>query len=159
MKNLTHLLNQILAKSVTGLFFLLLVCVLWQVLSRYLLASPSTFTDEMARLLFIWSGLLGAAYAAGQKQHLCIDLLPSTLTGVAKQRLLIVIELGCGLFALLVLVGGGSLLLTKVFSTGQLTPVMGISMAFGYAAIPVSGLFMLFYSANTLAGLIKPSQH
>ena len=133
MKHLPRQINKLLAGMVAGLFFLLLICVLWQVLSRYVLAAPSTFTDEVARLLFIWSGLLGAAYAAGQKQHLRIDLLPASLADPARKRLLIVIELCSAAFALLILVGGGSLLLIKVVSTGQLTPVLGVSMAFGYA--------------------------
>ncbi|MDP7572961.1 MAG: TRAP transporter small permease subunit, partial [Myxococcota bacterium] len=52
------------------------VNVLWQVLSRYVLGSPSSFTDELARYLLVWVGLLGSAYAAGQRLHVAVDLLP-----------------------------------------------------------------------------------
>lgn len=40
----------------------LVICVVWQVFSRYVLNQPSTSTDELARFLMIWVGLLGAAY-------------------------------------------------------------------------------------------------
>ena len=54
--------------------------VLWQVYHALRArASPSGFTDELARYLLIWLGLLGAAYAVGQRMHLAIDLLPRAL--------------------------------------------------------------------------------
>lgn len=40
---------------------------------------PSSFTEELARYLFIWIGILGAAYASGQQTHLAIDILPPKL--------------------------------------------------------------------------------
>ncbi|MCK4758607.1 MAG: TRAP transporter small permease subunit, partial [Candidatus Aminicenantes bacterium] len=40
--------------------------VLWQVFTRFVLRDPSSFTEELARYLLIWVGLLGASYAAGQ---------------------------------------------------------------------------------------------
>ncbi|WP_316931840.1 TRAP transporter small permease [Parabacteroides distasonis] len=49
--------------------------MLWQVLSRYILVSPSSVTDELAGYLLIWVGLLGAAYVSGKNEHLAIDLL------------------------------------------------------------------------------------
>ncbi|MCK4698921.1 MAG: TRAP transporter small permease subunit, partial [Bacteroidales bacterium] len=58
---------------------ILVLDVLWQVASRYLFNSPSSFTDELAGFLLIWVGLLGAAYGTGTKIHLAIDLLPSKL--------------------------------------------------------------------------------
>ena len=53
--------------------------VSWQVLTRYLaqfhiIDQASTATEELARFLLIWLGLLGASYATGQKMHLAIDL-------------------------------------------------------------------------------------
>ena len=49
---------------------------MWQVLTRFVLGNPSSFTDELARYLLIWVGLFGAAYAIGKRTHLAIDLLP-----------------------------------------------------------------------------------
>lgn len=39
----------------------LVVCVVWQVFSRYVLNQPSTLTDELARFLMIWVGLRPAS--------------------------------------------------------------------------------------------------
>jgi len=69
------------------LMSLMVVNVLWQVISRYILGSPSVFTDELATFMLIWVGLLGAAYATGHKRHLAIDILPNQLE-VDKKKLL-----------------------------------------------------------------------
>ena len=50
--------------SLIFLMAFLVVDVLWQVLSRYILVSPSSVTDELAGYLLIWVGLLGAALAS-----------------------------------------------------------------------------------------------
>lgn len=62
----------------------LVICVVWQVFSRYVLSAPSTMTDEMARFSMIWVGLLGAAYGVGAQSHLSIDLLTMNLRGKKK---------------------------------------------------------------------------
>ena len=59
--------------SLIFLMAFLVVDVLWQVLSRYILVSPSSVTDELAGYLLIWVGLLGAAYVSGKNEHLAID--------------------------------------------------------------------------------------
>ena len=58
--------------SLIFLMAFLVVDVLWQVLSRYILVSPSSVTDELAGYLLIWVGLLGAAYVSGKNEHLAI---------------------------------------------------------------------------------------
>jgi hypothetical protein len=68
-------IDKILEKFVAALMAILVVDVLWQVISRYVLSAPSSFTDELAGFLLIWVGLFGSAYVAGKNEHLAIDLL------------------------------------------------------------------------------------
>jgi hypothetical protein len=63
MKKLTKILDAVLSRVLILLMFLLVVSVLWQVISRYVFSSPSSWTEELARFLLIWISLLGAAYA------------------------------------------------------------------------------------------------
>ncbi|HEN4847067.1 TPA: TRAP transporter small permease subunit [Klebsiella quasipneumoniae subsp. similipneumoniae] len=71
----------------------LVVCVVWQVFSRYVLNQPSTLTDELARFLMIWVGLLGAAYTVGAQRHLAIDLLTMTLSPRRQALFSVIINL------------------------------------------------------------------
>ncbi|HCS2988569.1 TPA: TRAP transporter small permease subunit, partial [Shigella flexneri] len=54
--------DRVIATFSVAVMLALVVCVVWQVFSRYVLNQPSTLTDELARFLMIWVGLLGAAY-------------------------------------------------------------------------------------------------
>lgn len=80
--------------SLIFLMAFLVVDVLWQVLSRYILVSPSSVTDELAGYLLIWVGLLGAAYVSGKNEHLAIRFITSTYTSFPREALAIVYLLG-----------------------------------------------------------------
>ena len=147
MDKVTSLLNKVLAFFCTSLSILLVVCVVFQVFSRYVLGTPSTLTDELARFLFIWVGLMGAAYAMGQKRHLAIDLLVIKLEEqpVKLRALKLLISVISMAFAGVIMVYGGGSLMMKTLATGQVSPSIGVEMGLVYAAIPLSGCFMLFY--------------
>ncbi|MGR3806884.1 TRAP-type C4-dicarboxylate transport system, small permease component [Pasteurella testudinis DSM 23072] len=125
----------------------LVICVVWQVFSRYVLNQPSTYTDEIARFLFIWVGLIGAAYALGQKKHLAIDLLLTKLESSPKKQnfLNLLINIISLFFIILIMCYGGGKLVLDTMSAGQISPVLGIQMGWVYFAIPLSGAFMLIY--------------
>ena len=120
--------------------------VLWQVFSRFLLQNPSSFTEELARYMLIWVGILGAAYVAGQKLHLAIDLLPTKLTGKSKAYLEIFINLTIIVFASTVLVFGGIRLVSITLMLNQISAAMQIPLGYVYTVLPISGFIMLFYS-------------
>ena len=64
---------------------LLVVDVTWQVLSRYVAQSPSTFTDEAARFLMVWMSFLGGAYLFGNNGHLSVTSLRDMMPANAKK--------------------------------------------------------------------------
>ena len=111
-------LDKALEKVLIFIMSILVVDVLWQVLSRYILAAPSSFTDELAGFLLIWVGLLGAAYVAGQKQHLAIDLLLQKSSPANQKHLVRFINVCIALFALSVMIIGGSWLVITRFQFG-----------------------------------------
>ncbi|EGU32080.1 putative small integral C4-dicarboxylate membrane transport protein [Vibrio ichthyoenteri ATCC 700023] len=146
MKKLVEYINKSLATFTVSLSTFLVLCVVWQVLSRYIIGRPSTVTDELARYLFMWVALIGAAYTTGQKRHLAIDLLTMKLKGKRKLVNELIIQIAIAVFAFVVLVYGGSNLAIKTLATGQLTPALGWEMGYIYFCLPISGALMIFYS-------------
>ena len=132
-----------------GLMAFLVVDVLWQVLSRYVLASPSSFTDEVAGFLLIWVGLLGAAYVSGREEHLAIDLLVRRASKQGQYRLRQVAYGAICLFALAVLVGGGSWLVYTRFHLGVTSASLEINLGYVYLALPLSGLLTAYYAVDS----------
>lgn len=138
--------DSVLEKVLIAIMGIMVLNVLWQVASRYLLNSPSIFTDELAGFLLIWVGMLGAGYATGQKLHLAIDILPQKVTGMKKHYLSIVINAFVGLFALLVMVIGGGRLVYVTLDLEQLSSALEVPLGYVYTVLPVSGALMIYYS-------------
>ncbi|MCH7658713.1 MAG: TRAP transporter small permease [Bacteroidetes bacterium] len=143
--------DKILSVFLVFIMAILVLDVLWQVASRYLLNSPSSFTDELAGFLLIWVGLFGAAYGTGTKIHLAIDLLPSKLSFDRRKYLEVIINSLIAIFALVVFVIGGTWLVYTRFYLGQVSAALEIPMGYVYLVLPVSGLLIIFYAvSNTL---------
>lgn len=56
------------------LFNVILFSLFWQALSRKI-GSPSSWTDETARLLFVWLGVIGCHLAQKENIHVRIDAI------------------------------------------------------------------------------------
>ncbi|MTI17962.1 TRAP transporter small permease [Rhodobacteraceae bacterium RKSG542] len=147
MEVLFRITNRALSLCSIWTFAILILCVLWQVFSRFALSEPSTFTDEVARFMFIWSALLGSAYTLGQKRHLAIDLLTGALIGKAKLASDMFIIAAVAVFSGYILLYGGYSLVARTLMTGQVSPALQIPMGYIYLVIPISGAIMLFYCA------------
>lgn len=147
LKVLKTWVDRVLGGFVALAMAMAVLTVLWQVFSRYVLGAPSSFTDELVRYLLVWIGLLGGAYTAGQGQHLAIDLLPSQLEGCSRHLLDLLIHSLIFVFALAVLVIGGSHLMLLTLELGQTTSALGLPLGWVYLVLPLSGLLLMFYSA------------
>jgi TRAP-type C4-dicarboxylate transport system permease small subunit len=143
-------MRQTIDKALGGfLAFIMAVMVInvtWQVASRYLFNDPSTVTEELARFLMIWMGFLGAAFITGKRMHPAIDRLLRRLNGIQYRRLNALIQILIAVFALAVLVIGGSRLVWITHTLEQTSASLGLPLSAVYIVIPVSGLFMIYYS-------------
>ncbi|WP_083157960.1 TRAP transporter small permease [Allomuricauda sp. CP2A] len=129
--------------------------VFWGVITRYILDSQSSWTDELARYLLIWLSILGAAYASGKKLHIAIDLLPQYLNERNQKILDIVITSVVLLFAITVFLIGGLRYVYISFELGQTSPALKLPIGFVYIVMPISGLFICYYKLLDLVVIIK----
>jgi TRAP-type C4-dicarboxylate transport system permease small subunit len=151
-------LDKIVSWMLIILMGLMVLNVSWQVLSRYVVQNPSSFTDELSRYMLIWLGMLGAAYVAGQNQHLAIDILPNKLTGKPKIKLLVLINILILLFALIAMVLGGSNLVYITYILEQKSATLQIPLAYIYTIIPISGLLVVYYQIFQISNHLKPQK-
>ncbi|MBU2676981.1 MAG: TRAP transporter small permease [Gammaproteobacteria bacterium] len=155
MNGLLRVVDRLLSGALVVLVAAMVVSVTWQILSRYLFVVPAAWTEELARFLLIWIGMLGAAYAYKRHSHLGLDLLPGKLTGTSKASLNIVTHLVCMSFAAVVLVVGGGSLVTMTWELRQYSAAMGLPIAFVYAVIPASGVLICLFA---LVGMVHEPQ-
>lgn len=145
MKSLARGVDASLRALLVILVVALVSSVAWQVLSRYLLEDPSPWTEELARFLLIWIGMLGASYAFHQKAHLGLELLPAKLEGTKATMLRYFTLAIVALFAGAVLVAGGSNLVSLTWELRQYSAVLGLPIAWVYSVIPLTGVLIVFF--------------
>lgn len=138
-------IDTIVRNVLVFLMSILVITVVWQVFSRYVISSPSTFTDELSRFLLIWVSLLGAAYYSGKNAHIAFTIFPSWLGSLNRKRLNILIHSIVIIFVLCVFVIGGGMVVFYTFTYLQLTPSLQVPMGVVYAVGPISGLLIIYY--------------
>lgn len=127
----------------------LLVAVLIVIIDTKL-GLGATWASELSTFLLSWTVMLGGALAYGEQSHLGLDLLtrkfdPSTQRAAERMAHLLVL---C--FALIVMIYGGSRVVIARFEMQQLLPAMGISKAWFYLSLPLSGLCIAVTALNAL---------
>lgn len=153
MQKFQHRLNRALEVFLIFLMTVLVLDVLWQVFSRYLLSSPSSFTDELAGYLLIWVGVLGAAYVAGRREHLAIDILIQRSPPSRQRFLLFLIHSLIFLFALTVMVIGGVYLMYTRFALQVKSAALELPLGYVYIVLPISGLLIMYYELMHILNL------
>ncbi len=131
------------------IFSIMIISCILQVYTRYVLNDSLSWTEELARYTFIWANLLAASFCVKNNSHAKVtaifDLFPS---GIQKYMNFVIQILIMIMAGVMINQGIKMLLVTKT----QLSPAIGMNMSLVYLAIPVSGVFIIFYS---LINLIK----
>jgi len=157
------ILDKLLSLILVILMTLMVLDVTWQIFTRFATDSPSSWTEELARFLLIWIGLLGAAWAYRQRAHLGLSYLVDKQSAQNQKRLAIFGYLASAFFALTVMVYGGSQLVQLTLELNQLSASLGWKIGYVYMVIPISGLLITFYAGvfikDTVSGLVSIAPH
>lgn len=129
---------------------IMILAVVWQVFTRFVLQDPASYTDELSRYLLMWIGILGGAYTYSVKRHLALEMLSSKLGTRGQHILTIIINLIICAFAAVVLIYGGGEMVSTTLHHGQISPgitLFGDSLKMGYVylVVPISGVLILYY--------------
>lgn len=125
-----------------ALIFLLCSCLL-QVFTRFVLNDSLTWTEELARFLFMWVSFLGGALCVKNWTHARItvvaDFVPHKIQTAFRIISYIIIVVCC-----YVMVTQGFSLIATV--SAQKSPMLRIPMSVFYGACPVGSIFMGLYA-------------
>lgn len=143
---MTHIIDKTLAGLLVTLMSVMVVTVSWQVITRFLLNSPSSYTEELSTYLLIWISLLGAAYALRVRAHLGIDVLVRRLPNTQRRSVHVFAHIIIIIFSMVALVFGGSWLVYVTLDLNQLSAAFQVPMGYVYLVLPISGLLMTYYS-------------
>ena len=145
MKKIRTTVDKIVERLLIAILGIMVLNVLWQVFTRFFTDTPSSFTDELARYLMIWLGILGAAYVAGKNEHVAIDFFAKKFSKKRQLLLTRFISIAVLSFAFFGMVVGGSRLVYITTKLEQFSPSLKIPLAVVYGVIPLSGILIIFY--------------
>ena len=145
-KTIKKILDRSLELLVMIVVVVLVLDVLWQVFTRFILRNPSTWTEELAVFLLIWVSLLGAAVALGRGAHLGIDYFVGKLPEKIRITTEVFVFLVVALFSFTVMIIGGLELVVDTLRFEQISPALNVKVGYVYLAVPLSGFFLVLYS-------------
>jgi TRAP-type C4-dicarboxylate transport system permease small subunit len=123
-----------------------------QVVGRYAFADPPDWTEELARMVFIYLTFVGGALAVARNANLRIDSMRERLAPRSRMML----DIG------LAFVGVIFLAVTLYYSVGLLARLshqpmtsVPISKAFMFAAVPVGCALMLIYELARIRNWVR----
>ncbi|MEZ9708302.1 TRAP transporter small permease [Vibrio breoganii] len=152
--------TKILEKLLVFIMWAMVFTVVWQVFTRFVINSPSTFTDELSRYLLIWIGILGGAYVFALRKHLAIEILATRLSSKNQKKMSVFINLLVMTFSGIVFVYGGWNVVNTTLGFNQISPSLSLlghnlPMGYVYMVAPISGVFIVVCA---LADIIKTIQ-
>lgn len=131
--------NNLLEWTVGALLLVIVVLAGMQVFNRYVLESPLTWTEELARLLLVWAVCLGAAAGIKKGGHLKIDFVYLRTRGMSRR----VITLVNHVIVFLVALGMTRFGYQFYMSTGNdYSTSLGYARNMVYLPIPVGGILI-----------------
>ena len=129
---------------------LLVIDVVWGVFTRDVLEKPSSWTEELARFLLIWTSLLGGALAFHAKGHLGVDYFVQKFHPEVRKLAEMFSHLVVLFFGVSVFVIGGTQIVRDALVVEQTTPALGWMMGYVYLVLPISGIFMCLFTLDNL---------
>ena len=147
-------IDRLVANICVFIIYIILILLMTQVVMRYFLGSPPSWTEELAIMLFTWIVLLFASVGIKNNFHVALDTIPDRMT---KLRLCsdIIVSLLIAGFSLVMIYSGYSYLEETL---SQKTAALQIPIAFLYASVPVSGSIILFHCISRLFNFIVNPQ-
>lgn len=141
-------INRVVGILIAAMLGVMSILIILQVISRFVINFPLTWSEELSRYLMIYIVFLGAGLAMRHNNLISIELLPETLTG-NKRRVVIILVMIISItfFAILFKQGIDILSMVKM----QSSPGLQLSMAIPYASIPIGSLVL---AINSLAVIL-----
>lgn len=138
--------------------------VVWQVVARYILKSPSSWSEIAVTYGFVCLGMLCGAYVFGQSDHMNMQFIRNRFPRKVQIVVQMITELFTALLGVLIMGYGGYQLAISTMT--QIDPSLHIPMGYIYMVLPISGVCIAFYVVyiemqliKELAGKKKPEEN
>ncbi len=134
-----------------GLFLAIFALVLAQVVCRYVLNDPLVWSEELARLVFVWVAMLGWSLGSRRRSHIAITVFADRLPRAPRLVLAIFVQAAIIAFSGL-LVAHGLDLTQRNLDLPMVT--LELSYAVVYAVVPLGAAMVALYALAEIHDLV-----
>jgi tripartite ATP-independent transporter DctM subunit len=152
MHSLTVRFVELMAVMCLTADFLVLLC---GVVSRYVFAHSIVWGEEVASILFLWLGMLGAVVALARREHMALPTIVEQLPERYKPAITAFAMALSAVFLAAMIVPAYHYLGESLTVT---TPVLGISQSWRVSSLMVGGVLMLAITLMDMARRMSPRQ-
>jgi TRAP-type C4-dicarboxylate transport system permease small subunit len=148
-----HGLDTALLWLAMAAFIVMMLSVLSQILFRYVLEISVPWTEELARLLFVQSMLIGMALAIRRHEHIVVDFLFRRLPPRPREALAVVFGLAILLLLLLLTTGAFSMIGRNW--NARLVSLPFVRVGYLYLGLVACFGLMAFYTTLNLVARLR----
>ena len=145
-----RLLDSAVEAVATTAFVVMFAAAIGQVVFRYVLHLSVPWTEELARVLFTWSMLLGIAIAIRRNEHINVEVLTIRLPPRGRAALLLLF--GILILALLISLARGTLVMIALTWSTYLIALDWLREGWLYVVQLAAIVLMMLYTGLGMAG-------
>ena len=151
LRNVNGKVERLILKIVGPVFLVYIIVIFVQVLARNYIQVPLIWLDEVARMCFQWTLMLGAAVAVRRQAHYVVEVIP-------KQYFFAVV--GLKLFAQAVMVVFIAVMVWHGaafarMGLDRLSSALEIPWIYIYVSLPIAGVVMVMFLAEVVISDIQ----
>jgi len=134
-------INRIEEWGCIALTLFILAILTYQVILRFVFASSNSWSEELARYLFVWFTYLGAGYGVLKRAHIKIDAVVNLWPKAIRKYIPYVANVLFFIYCIVVAYYSTKYTL-RLVETGQVSMGAHVKMAYMYASVPVGHILM-----------------
>lgn len=149
MIRIFNIIDTLIEYLVAAIFIIILCVGGYQIFGRYVMNSTPTWSSEVQIYGHIYIVFLAIPIAYRRGAHLYMDSLRKRFPEMLGKIFSFLVEMMWLAFGFILIFYGWKIIMI----TGQqTTPGMGISMSYPYAALPISGIYLVLMVIRNLIG-------
>jgi TRAP-type C4-dicarboxylate transport system permease small subunit len=142
MTSVVRTLERLADWLLIALFVLIFALVLAQVVFRYVFNDPLVWSEELARLAFVWVAMLTWGLGARRRSHIAVTFIPDMLPRVPRLLLAMLVQTLIILFCAILAWHGVTL---TARNTDMSLVTLDIPYAVVYIVVPLGAAIVVLY--------------
>ncbi len=132
----------------------ILILLTYQVVMRFVFHNTNSWSEELARYLFIWLVYISAAYAIYKNAHIKIDAVKSLYPKKIRKYIPILGNVIFLIYAVAITIFSFDYCM-DIYASHQVSMGLGVMMAYMYASIPIGHALMSIRLVQLICRLIR----